>query len=305
MGNIFENGVAIDALMEMGPVAEIAILPFLNDSSFPGSKRDAARKLLKAYNTRSELLFTQCIKDLGSTDGNCRNGALQWIAQSEVSNQRKADISAALNKSIENEGSLRNRDLVACLEKYGTSENAKKLIEILEANKLPGHETIRVLAKMRDPDGVKAIARQGANFFNGGEARKALKESGDLAEPSVIEVMTMTNDRGCRLKCIEVLGEIGTPNLRCRPLISVTTSQLFHTPAPCDSQAWRLRYANGSKAWLRRWMSAKDDCGRRRKPKPGATGASRSCPEARAFRGGQFMSVCTSCKPTRVRSRLS
>ena len=53
--------------------------------------------------------------------------------------------------------------------------------------------------------------------------------------------------------------------------------------------------------WLRRWIEHKDDCGRHRKPRPGATAASRSCPEARAFRGGRSMSACANCEPTRLR----
>lgn len=213
LGNTFDGGVAFEALMEMGPVAEPAIAPLLNDTSFPGSRRDSARKLLKAYNTRSDLLFDQCIKDLASPDGNQRSAALQWIAQAEFNDRRKADVSLALNRSIENEGSFRNRDLAVCLEKYGTSENTKKLIQILDANRLGGHETLRALGKLRDKDGVKAIAGHLANFFNRDVAQAVLKDCGELAEPAVIEVMTTTANPGCRIDCAKLLGEIGTSKL--------------------------------------------------------------------------------------------
>ncbi|MBI2805738.1 MAG: hypothetical protein HYX68_12230 [Planctomycetes bacterium] len=210
LGNAFDGGAAFDALMEMGPVAESAVLPLFNDASFPGGRRDSARKLVKAYNTQRGAILDQCIKDLDSADGGRRGGALQWIAQSEPDARRKAEVAKLLNRSIENEGSFRNRDLVTAIEKWGGPENVQKLIQILDANRLGSRETIRLLGKLRDPEGTKAIARQLGNFFNGNDARQALKDAGNLAEPAVVEAMLATQDGRARAAYVNYLGEIGT-----------------------------------------------------------------------------------------------
>ena len=204
----FERNNATAILIEMGPIAERAVLKYFNHPDH--NIRGSARKILQTYNTRDEMLFAICLADLDGTDVNRRAGALQWLAKSPVDDKRKSEVSKSLNKLLDQPDSLRNGDLVATLENWGTNENVLKLTQILDQSRFGNPAAIRILGKMRDPDGIKAIARAIANPLNHGEARRVLKEVGPLAEPAVIDVLTATNDIRTRLECIRLLGEIGT-----------------------------------------------------------------------------------------------
>jgi len=100
------------------------------------------------------------------------------------------------------------------LEAWGTSENTPRLVELLDKTPFGNRDAIRVLAKIRDPRSVKAVAKHlsGPGFL-GMEARNALKEFGPIAEPAVIEVMNTTNDARGRTECVRCLGDIGTKSV--------------------------------------------------------------------------------------------
>jgi ribosomal protein S27E len=206
--NPFERNNVTDILIEMGPIAESAVLKYFNHPDH--NIRGAARKILQAYNTRNEVLFAICLADLDGTDANRRVGALQWLAKSQVDDKRKSEVSKSLNKLLDQPDCLRNGDLVATLENWGTTENVPKLTQILDQSRFGNPAAIRILGKMRDPDGIKAIARAILNPLNHGEAKRVLKEVGPLAEPAVIDVLIATNDIRTRLECIRLLGDIGT-----------------------------------------------------------------------------------------------
>ena len=78
----FERNNAADILIEMGPIAESAVLKYFNHPDH--NIRNSARKILQAYNTRNEVLFGICLADLDGTDANRHVGALQWLAKSQV-----------------------------------------------------------------------------------------------------------------------------------------------------------------------------------------------------------------------------
>jgi HEAT repeat protein/ribosomal protein S27E len=207
----FERNNVTDILIEMGPIAESAVLKYFNHPDH--NIRSSARKILQAYNTRNEVLFAICLADLDGTDANRRVGALQWLAKCQVDDRRKSEVAKSLNKLLDQPDCLRNGDLVATLENWGTTENVPKLTQILDQSRFGNPAAIRILGKMRDPDGIKAIARSIANPLNHGEAKRVLKEVGPLAEPAVIDVLTATNEIRTRLECIRLLGEIGTPKV--------------------------------------------------------------------------------------------
>ena len=100
--------------------------------------------------------------------------------------KRKTDVSRALNRSIENEGSFNNRDLVVALENWGTSENVVKLAQILDRAGLGRSDVIRILGKIRDPNGLKAVARRINNFFDKAEVQRVLRNAAPwLSRPSL------------------------------------------------------------------------------------------------------------------------
>ena len=208
--NAFDGNAANEALREMGPAAEKAVLKYFNHGAFPGSARDSARKLLQGYGTKPEVLLTQCVSDLEDADKNVRNAALQCIAKTPVIEPKKAEVAKGLNKAIEDENSFRNRDLIAALENWGTNDNVPRLIEVLDSMRFRSEGVIRLLAKTRDPDALKAIAKRLNVLADRTEAQKVLRDCGAAAEPAVIDAMKTTTDVFARAECVRILGDIGT-----------------------------------------------------------------------------------------------
>ena len=215
LGDIFDSGVANSALIEMGPAAQPAVLKYFNDPDF--GVRARARNLLQGFGAKPDLLLTQCLTDLDSPDVNRRGAALQWLATSPVNEKRRPEVSKALNKSLDHPDCLRNGDLVKSLENWCTNANVAKLAEILKQSQFGNGAAIRILGQLRDPDGIKAVAKSLENLFNQHEAKKVLKENPAVAEPAVIEMLSATNDNRVRQEGVRLLGEIG-PRISVDPL---------------------------------------------------------------------------------------
>src|SRR5262249_22449001 len=129
------------------------------------------------------------LMDLESADAGRRGAAVQWLAKQPVDEKRKAEVSEALNKSLETMDALRNNDLVSVMENWGTPKNVPALTTILEKSTFGWQGAMRVLGKLRDRESLKVIAKAMENQRHLGEARKTLKECGPAAEPYVIEVL--------------------------------------------------------------------------------------------------------------------
>jgi hypothetical protein len=209
LDNAFDGDAAFKAMVEMGPVGENAVLKCFNHPN--GGARDRARKLVKGYNTATDKIMTQCIADLDAADNNRRNSAVQWFAGASVDAKRRPEVARALNKSIPQANFFFEKDLAKVLETWGTAENVPPLVQRLQANKTGNDDVIRVLGKLRDPSGIKAIAQSMTNFFNQGAAKAALKEIGPTAEPAIVEAMNLAAaDANNRRMYVNTLGEIGT-----------------------------------------------------------------------------------------------
>src|SRR5262249_30742126 len=126
----WDSDAANKALTDMGPIAESAVLKYMNDKD--ARARDRARALLQGYGTKPEKLFGQTLMDLESADAGRRGAAVQWLAKQPVDEKRKAEVSEALNKSLETMDALRNNDLVSVMENWGTPKNVPALTNILE-----------------------------------------------------------------------------------------------------------------------------------------------------------------------------
>jgi HEAT repeat protein len=209
--DFFVRQAAADALKEIGPPAQKAVLKFYNHPD--GGVRGLVRNILQGQNISASVFLGQSLTDLESPDQRVRSAALQWFAENPADPQRKLEVSRALNKPLETDGNLRSQYLAKALENWGTSENVPRLIGILEAAKLRRADVVVILGKIGDPNGLKAVARRISNFFDAGEVQRVLKECGSAAEPAVIEVMTNTPDGRTRTDCARVLGDIGTRNV--------------------------------------------------------------------------------------------
>ena len=220
LDNFFDRQHASDALAELGPIAENAVLKFFNHQD--NQTRTLARTLLQQYQTKSELLLTQCLTDLDSPDGNRRAGSLQWIAKAPVDAKRKTEVSKALNRSLDEIIGFPTRDLMTALESWGTSENIPSLSKLLTRPQPANRDVIRILGKMQDPEATRVIAEAMGNFFNASEARKTLREMGGAAEPAVIAAMAKSTDTRSLRDYAGLLGEIGTRKLSLPALTALS-----------------------------------------------------------------------------------
>jgi len=208
LDNAFDGDAAYKALVEMGSVAENSVIKHFNHPN--GGARDKARNLLKSYNTSGDKIMTQCVADLDAADNNRRNAAVQWFASAPVDAKRRSEVARALNKSIPNANFFFEKDLAKVLENWGTADNVPPLVQRLQNNKTGNDEVIRALGKIRDPNGIKAIAQSMSNFFNQGAAKAVLKDIGPAAEPALVEAMNTTADGNTRRMYVNTLGEMGT-----------------------------------------------------------------------------------------------
>jgi hypothetical protein len=204
-----DRQAATDALIGIGAAAEPAVLKWFNHQDH--FTRDAARRILQANKTGLETLVTQCIADLDTGDANRQREALQWLMKNPVEPKRKTEISKVLNKMLDADNALGNRDLVGALEAWGTSENTAAVVKQLDKTPFHKREAIRILGKIGDVKTAGAIARHLRFGFT--EPRVALKEMGSAAEPAVIEVLNTTTDTFSRMECVNCLGDIGTLKL--------------------------------------------------------------------------------------------
>jgi len=208
LGNAFFGNGAAAALTEMGTVAEPTLLKSYNHPD--GNARNEVRRILLNLKTNPDSIMTQCIADLDSADNNRRNAAVQYFATTPVDAKRRPEVAKGLNKNLLTANFFFEKDLIKVLETWGTADNVPTLVQRLEANKTGNNETIQILAKIRDPNGMKAVAKSMSNFFNQGEAKKALKEYGAGAEVLVIEQMNLAQDAQAKKAYVQFLGEIGT-----------------------------------------------------------------------------------------------
>lgn len=178
LGNAFDGEVANSALIEMGSVAEPALIKMFNARD----GRDRVRALLKTYNTSSDKIITQCIADFEGQDKDRSNNALQYFMNTPIDAKQRPQVAAALVKKL--------------------NANA--------GNQFGSGDIIKALAKVPDPEGTKAIVRSMTNFFNQGPAKNALKEIGPTAEPFIVEAMNMAADNNARKVYVNTLGEMGT-----------------------------------------------------------------------------------------------
>jgi HEAT repeat protein len=123
--NFFDRLNAAEALKELGPTGQNAVLKYFNHSD--GAVRDMARRLIQGYNTRADVIVDQCLKDLDSIEQGRRNAALQWFSLNPAEPTRRTSVALALNKLLD-DANLRNHEFLKTLEIWGTKENQPKLL---------------------------------------------------------------------------------------------------------------------------------------------------------------------------------
>jgi HEAT repeat protein len=204
-----DRQVATDVLIDMGTVAEPAVLKYYHHPD--AATRSAAQKVIQAYNTSADVLLTQCIADIDSADAKRRGIAVQTLVKTPVDPRRRADVATALNKTLDgNVNFFFNKDLGKALEAWGTDVNTPSLVRMADANGKTNKEAIRILGKIREPEATKALAGFLKNNVAANDVRNALKDIGSPAEPAVLAAMADVKDTNAARNFARLLADIGT-----------------------------------------------------------------------------------------------
>jgi HEAT repeat protein len=207
LADFFDRGAATKALETLGPAAQPALLKHLNDAN--GDVRGNVQRLLTNLRVSTDVLITQTLADLKSTDDKIRAAALEWLTRTPVDERRRAEVARALNQWITPQSLEGN--LYKSLELWGTAENGMAVANTIDnGNGFQAADRIKLLGKLKDPRTLPTLAARIGKFgFEGGAAKDALKNFGKAAEMEVVKQL-QSPDQGQRHAACELLGEIGT-----------------------------------------------------------------------------------------------
>jgi predicted Zn finger-like uncharacterized protein len=207
-----ERDVAVKALREIGQPAESAVVAYMHHPDM--SVRDMARSLLQGYGSKEDLLLTQSMRDLGSSERGRQQHAAVWLAQAPRVQTRAADVASALERALETQDrDVRGVALKALLA-WGSKENVPAIATALMSPAGPffdpwHKEAMQALAKFKDPRGAAALCAWLAVPSGQDEAANALKAIGSKAEKEVAKFFNHP-EVGARDHARELLKEYGT-----------------------------------------------------------------------------------------------
>jgi S1-C subfamily serine protease/HEAT repeat protein len=230
---------AIDVLKAMGPGAEKAVIPYLNDK-FAGPTRFWAFNVLKEIGTGASLPaleavqgpdtlhakgviqavrervpltkdeWPQALDDLKSADAARRTAATRRIAATPPVENRRADVVSRLETLLNDQSGDARVAAVKGLGRWG----GKKTIPTLAA-RLQGFDptlhavVIDTLAEFKDDEAAAAIARRLPDVFDRPRATQALKAmDAPVAEKAILPLLKDDNVF-VRVEAVKVLADVG------------------------------------------------------------------------------------------------
>jgi S1-C subfamily serine protease/HEAT repeat protein len=232
----------VDVLKAMGPAAEKAVIPYLDDkyagvtrfwtfniigeigtaASLPALEKVTgpdtlhSKGVIEAVRERVPLTkeeWPQALDDLKSADAAKRRKAARRISVTAPSDDRRADISSRLELLLNDQsGDVRNA-AVKGLGRWGGKGSIPILVKRLEGFD-PGFHAVVIdtLAELKGDDVATAIARRVPDAFDRGKAVQALKSMDPLvAEKALLPLLSDTNVF-VRCEAIKVLADLGGRN---------------------------------------------------------------------------------------------
>ena len=219
------------ALRGLGSVAEAEVVKLMHDPD--GRKRDLARRLLKGYGTRNDVLLVQTVEDLRSADGNRRKNAAQWLAVTPkpADSPQAAAVAKGLEAALAMLGPFDRRETYTqALVAWATRDTVPTLIRLLIQDlqdkgndKFPhASEAIAALGSLKDERAVDVLILQLAKHTL--DATNALKAMGPVAERKVLGLLNNPLP-AVRLVGCDILKDIGTKE-SIEPLKKLTRNRV-------------------------------------------------------------------------------
>jgi HEAT repeat protein len=231
--------VVVDVLKAIGPAAEKAVLPYL-DEKYTGTGRFWAFNILKEIGTPASIPALEAVQgpeslharntiqairermpltagewssaldDLKATDPQRRARAASRIAATPPSADRRADVVARLDMLLNDHFPDVCAAAAKGLSRWAGSEAIPLLSKRMEGFNPPMHNAaIDALAEMKSAEAATAIARRLPDVHDRARATKALKAmDAKVAEKAVLPLLENT-DAFVRVEAVKVLVDVG------------------------------------------------------------------------------------------------
>jgi hypothetical protein len=210
--NFFLRDAAADALKQMGPVAEKAVLKYYFDRD--GGVREKARVLVQGYGTKESVIIAQAVEDVRqATQRDTRRDAARWLKTVKVDPQQQKAVASALEAGLVDTDNEVADAAMDGLDTWATADTVPALVRMVEDPSTGGRQdnmrrkAMAVLGKLKDVRGAEPVAAR----LTGGDRRAAadaLIAMGPVAKPAVEKYLT-NPDQGVRREAERVLTSYG------------------------------------------------------------------------------------------------
>ncbi len=197
------------ALEKIGPKAEDAVLLYLNHPTISRS----ARALLQRYKTTDKRLAAQCLDDIAKGDKETKNLAYGFLAQADVDESLRAEVTKALLASAKSASELKwEVNQALALAKWASKDAVPNLL------KLTKHPSERVrdgaydrLAELKEESiALDCVQGYRSDFFHKEQWKVRVLHLGSAAEGAVGKLLLNDNDGNWVVVGVDLLKEIGT-----------------------------------------------------------------------------------------------
>jgi HEAT repeat protein len=199
------------ALQALGPVAEKEVVKYVHHKNF--FTRQKADQLLKGYNTKDDVLITQCVADLGSTENETKRLAAEDLAKVKVDSGRRDEVARALDPLVTDTDFRVQGAAVNALGTWAIKDNALALAKTLDTG--VRDKALAILVSLKPVDNDQALALV-AQHLQKPDRRKFSVALVQMAQPTKVEPIAVAvlgnpaNDRFTREEAVEMLALVGS-----------------------------------------------------------------------------------------------
>jgi predicted Zn finger-like uncharacterized protein len=211
LAEVHDIGVTLEA---MGPAAaEKEVVKYYFDKNH--FAQEEARRILKAWGTKQEVIADQAILDLKDAGNDERQqiNILNWLAQAQPDDKRRADAGPALDPPLKSSSRFLREAALKAAVPWGSKDNVPALVSVLDDQRITNNDlrllAIQALGKIKDDRAAPALTVSLLNPSDRDQAANALLAIGPGAEKPVLTGLK-NKDPLVRVLACRILKVIGT-----------------------------------------------------------------------------------------------
>lgn len=176
-------------------------------------------------------IVTKTLFEIKSIDGPKRSWAIKKLSETLPDDQRRAEVCKVLEPFLNDPDHFTREWTRDALGVWGTKQTVPLLLKTMN-DKEGRPSTIKALGRLKDERAIEPIADRLEDFFDRGEAVKALKNMGAMAEEAVIKRLQHPENDVRKAAC-DILKTIGT-NKSIPALQKVVAEKNFFLTRPAE-----------------------------------------------------------------------